>query len=146
MTNKVAIESGQTVSVHYVGKLDDGTEFDNSRLRGEAISVEVGSGTLIAGFDTALLGMTVGETKSFKINSEDAYGEVNPEAFHTVPHSQFPPGHDFVLDEVVQGQSADGQPVMARISGLGEEEVTLDFNHPLAGKTLNFEIEVLSAE
>ncbi len=143
MTNTV--ENGQTVSVHYVGTLDDGTEFDNSRHRGEAISVEVGSGKLIPGFDAALLGMTVGEKKTFTLNPEDAYGDVNPEAFQTVPHTQFPEGHEFALDEVVQGQGPEG-PVIARISALGDTEVTLDFNHPLAGKNLNFEIEVLSAE
>ena len=140
------INTDKIVSVHYVGTFDDGTEFDNSRIRGEAISVEVGSGKVIPGFDSALLGMTVGETKSFKINSEDAYGDVNPEAFQTVPHAAFPPGHDFKLDEMVQGEGPTGQPVIARISSLGNEEVTLDFNHPLAGKNLNFEVEVVSTE
>jgi FKBP-type peptidyl-prolyl cis-trans isomerase len=81
---KNKVEKGQKVSVHYVGTLDDGTEFDNSRTRGEAITVEVGAGKLIAGFDMALLGMTVGEKKSVKIVSEEAYGEVNEDAFQTV--------------------------------------------------------------
>jgi FKBP-type peptidyl-prolyl cis-trans isomerase 2 len=79
MTNTV--QKGQTVSVHYKGTLDDGTEFDNSRNRGKVMKVEVGSGQLISGFDTALMGMTVGEIKSVALTPEDAYGPVTPRRF-----------------------------------------------------------------
>ena len=140
------IVEGQTVSIHYVGKFDDGTEFDNSRARDKPISVELGSGQLIPGFEAALTGMAIGEVKKVKIAAEQAYGEVNPEAYQVVPHTAFPEGFEFKVGEPVYGKSEEGQQVSARIHLLEESRVTLDFNHPLAGKSLNFEIEVLNVE
>lgn len=135
---------GRTVNVHYVGTLDDGTEFDSSRSRGETISFEVGGGQMIRGFDAATEGMTVGQTKSIKLSPTDAYGDVNPEAFQTVPNNAFP--EDFVPETgaMVHGQTPEGQNFSARIHELQENTVTLDFNHPMAGKSLNFEIELVS--
>lgn len=140
------IEKGSTVSVHYVGTLDDGSEFDNSRVRGEPLTCEVGGGQLIAGFDNALVGMTSGETKKFSLDPKDAYGEVVTEAYQTVPKSRFPEGYAFNIGEAVQGQGSDGQFVRAQIESVNEDEVTLNFNHPMAGKNLNFEVEVLKVE
>jgi peptidylprolyl isomerase len=140
------VESGQTVSVHYVGTLDDGTEFDSSRNRGEALTFQVGSGQLIAGFDAALPGMVVGEVKKVALASSDAYGDVNPEAFQRTSRSAFPGEYVFNVGEGVQGTNQEGQPVSARIHALSEDEVTLDFNHPLAGKNLNFEIELVDIQ
>lgn len=87
--SETTVKNGQKVSVHYVGTLDDGTEFDNSRSRGDVISFEVGSGQLISGFDSALPGMVVGEVKSVSLTPEEAYGDVNPEAIETVPKNVF---------------------------------------------------------
>jgi FKBP-type peptidyl-prolyl cis-trans isomerase 2 len=142
MTNTV--QSGQTVSVHYRGTLDDGSEFDNSRTRGEAMAVQVGSGQLIAGFDAALLGMTVGEVKNIHLGAEEAYGPVNNGAVQEVPKTMFPPDFGFKAGEIVQGQGPAGQPLVATIMEEKKETVLLDFNHPMAGKDLNFEIEVMS--
>ncbi len=144
MTNTV--ESGQTVSVHYRGTLDDGSEFDNSRNRGEAMQVQVGSGQLIAGFDTALLGMTVGEVKNIHLGAEDAYGPIHEEAVQEAPKDMFPSDFVFKAGEVVQGRGSMGQPIMAKIVEEKESTVVLDMNHPLAGKDLNFEIELLNIE
>tara|TARA_R110002110_G_scaffold13376_1_gene64054 strand:- start:2213 stop:2713 length:501 start_codon:yes stop_codon:yes gene_type:complete len=138
------VKKGQTVSVHYVGTLDDGTEFDNSRARGDVISFEVGSGQLIPGFDNALPGMTVGETKNVAVTAADAYGDVNPQAVETVPKTVFPPDMPLEVGGMVQGRAPTGQPVVARINAVEEDSVTLDMNHPLAGKNLNFEIELVS--
>ena len=137
------VENGQTVSVHYVGTLDDGTEFDNSRARGEAMSFQVGAGRVIPGFESALTGMSVGDTKSISISADAAYGPVNPDAVQTTPRTAFP--EDFALSEglQVQGQGPNG-PVLATVRGFDEASVTLDMNHPLAGKNLNFEIELVS--
>ena len=140
------VKKGQTVSVHYVGTLDDGTEFDNSRARGDVISFEVGAGQLIPGFDNALPGMTVGETKSVAVTALDAYGEVNPQAVETVPKTVFPPDMPLEVGGMVQGRAPTGQPVVARIEAVEDESVTLDMNHPLAGKNLNFEIELVSID
>ena len=83
MTNTV--QSGQTVSVHYRGTYDDGSEFDNSRNRGEAMEVQVGSGQLLAGFDNALLGMTIGEVKNIHLEAEEAYGPIVEGAVQEIP-------------------------------------------------------------
>ncbi len=144
MTNTV--QSGQTVNVHYRGTLDDGSEFDNSRERGEAMQVEVGSGHLIAGFDAALLGMTVGEVKNIHLGAEDAYGSTDPEAVQEISKTLFPAGFVFKSGELVQGQAPTGQPLMATILEEKDNTVVLDFNHPMAGKDLNFEIELLKIE
>ena len=144
MSDKV--ENGQTVNLHYVGKLEDGTEFDSSRTRNEAMSVEVGSGKLIPGFEEALSGMSVGEVKSVTIEPTQAYGDVSSEAYQTVPRSAFPPEFTFEEGAMVQGRNPMGHSMTAKIESVSEESVVLDFNHPLAGKTLNFEIELLSIE
>ena len=145
-TKSSKVENGQTVSIHYVGTFDDGTEFDNSRAREEAMSLEVGSGQLIPGFEAALPGMIIGEVKNVKLPPEEAYGEVLSEAFQTVPRQAFPPDFEFQEGAMVRGQNPAGQPVTAKINSIDESSVVLDFNHPLAGKTLNFEIEVLSVK
>ena len=138
------VKTGDTVSVHYQGKLDDGTEFDNSRNRGEPLTFQVGSGQVIAGFDVALTGMTVGETKTVSIPPDQAYGSRIDEAVQVVPKTAFPPGFPFTLGQTVQGQGADGNPIAATITAEDMQTVTIDMNHPLAGKNLNFEIELVS--
>ena len=140
------IEIGNTVSVHYVGTLDDGTVFDSSRKRGEPLECQVGSGQLIGGFNDALIGMQPGEKKSVSIDSNDAYGPVIEEAFQTVSRSAFPDNFIFEVGNTVQGQGPDGRMVRAAIEEVGDEELKLDFNHPMAGKNLNFEIEVLEIQ
>ena len=140
------IEVGNNVKVHYVGTLADGTEFDNSYHRGQAMEVEVGSG-LITGFTNALIGMTEGETKTVALIPEDAYGQRYDDAVQTVPKTAFGSDFEFVLGETIQGNGPMG-PFLAKIQSLKEEtqEVILDMNHPLAGKHLNFKIEVVEIE
>lgn len=141
----IKITEGQTVNVHYIGTFDDGTEFDNSYPRGEPISFQVGSNQLIKGFDQAIHGMTIGETKKIRLNPEQAYGEILQEAYQTVPQSAFPPDFDFEVGVMVQGEN-QGQPVRAIIESVSDNTVVLNFNHPLAGKDLNFQIELVSIE
>ena len=138
------VEKGNTVKVHYRGTLDDGTEFDSSHDRGEPITFQVGSGQMIAGFDAALPGMAVGETKNVKLTPEQAYGDANPEAITDIPKASFPPGFNFQVDSMIQGQNEMGQPLLGTINEVKEDAVTVDFNHPMAGKDLNFEIELVS--
>ena len=140
------VENGNTVSFHYVGTLDDGTEFDNSITRGEPLTSQIGQGQMIQGFESALLGMEVGEKKSVLINANDAYGEYNNDAVRSFPIDNFSEGFVPILGETVQGQNELGQTFSATIKESTEDTVTLDFNHPLAGKNLNFEIEVLTIE
>jgi len=140
------VKTGQTVSVHYVGTFDDGTAFDSSRDRGEAQSFEVGAGQLIAGFDSALTGMVVGETKTISLSPDDAYGESDPELFQDVPTSIFPQDFEIEVGATVHGQNGMGHPMTGVVSSLKEDVVTLDLNHPMAGKNLNFEIELLKID
>ena len=124
------IEKGQTVNVHYTGTFEDGTVFDSSRDRGEPITVEVGSGQLIAGFDNALSDMNIGETRNVKLTPEEGYGHRNPDLFHTLPQSNFPEGFEFVVGASVTGQDPNGRPMFATISSIEGDNVILDFNHP----------------
>ena len=136
------VENGNTVSVHYNGTLSDGTEFDSSYTRGEPITFEVGSGQMLPGFDSAVSGMIIGETKDVSIASTDAYGDRNEENVQTIPISTFPEKFDFTKGAMVKGQS-NGQEFMAKIVSTDTHTVTLDFNHPLAGEELNFKIELM---
>ena len=145
-TKNKKVENGQTVELHYVGTLEDGTEFDSSRTRNETISVEVGSGQLITGFDNALTGMKLGEVKNITLKPEEAYGDVDPEAYDIVPLNAFPEGFEPIVGNMVQGTSPHGKPVVAKIDSVSDDNITLNFNHPLAGKTLNFEIELVNIQ
>ena len=137
------VKNGHTVNVHYKGTLNDGTEFDNSHVRGEPLNFEVGSRRLIRGFSEAVLGMKKGETKNVTIPVEAAYGPHNPEAVQAVPKQAFAEGMQFEIGGTVQGNGPRG-PFLARIQEVSDETVTLDMYHPLAGEELNFEIELLS--
>ena len=140
------IENGNTVAVHFIGTFDNGEEFDNSLSRGEPVVCEVGSQSLIKGFNDALVGMTLGETKSISLSPEYAYGERSEEAVKQVSRGLF--GPDFELKEgaTVYGKNDQNQELMAKICEFDSENVTLDFNHPMAGKNLNFEITVVDIE
>ena len=140
---KAAAETGQFVKVHYIGTLEDGTEFDNSYSRQETLDFEVGNPQLLSAFSSALVGMTEGQKKAFEVAPEDAYGVHDPEATVTVPKTSFPEGFEFNPGDTVEGQTADGTPVLAKILAAVEEDVQLDLNHPLAGKKLNFEVELV---
>ena len=137
------VESGNTISVHYRGTLTDGTEFDSSHTRGEPIQFQAGSGEMIAGFDNAVIGMELGGKKNITIPCDEAYGQRNAEAVQVVPRDSFPEDFEFIEGASVQGSGPNGQPFIAKIISASDKEVTLDFNHPLAGETLGFEIEVV---
>ena len=140
------VENGSVVRLHYVGTHEDGTEFDSSRTRGEPMSVVIGAGQLISGFNDALVGMTTGETKTFTLTPEEAYGDVNPDAITKMARNLFP--EDFIIDEGTQIPltSPGGQHVLGTVKEFDDEAVLIDLNHPMAGKNLTFEVEVLSVE
>ena len=138
------VKKGSNVQVHYVGTFEDGTEFDSSVSRGEPISFEVGSGQMIAGFDNAVVGMSVGESKDISLEPEEAYGEHREEYVKTYQRNVFPAEVQLSEGITVAGQNELGQQMIAKVLSVDESEVKLDFNHPMAGKTLNFNIEVVS--
>ena len=139
------VENGSTVHVHYKGIFSDGEIFDDSRARGQTIQVLVGNGVLLKGFESALLGMTEGEVKTVSLSSEEAYGPIKEEAFVTAPKSAFPPDFEFQEGLMVTGNSSKGT-FQAKIVSFTEDEVKLDHNHPLAGKDVSFEIELVKID
>ena len=136
-------QNGSKVKVHYIGTLNDGSEFDNSYKRGATLDFEVGGGQMIKGFDEAVLDMEVGQKKTVTIPPAEAYGEYSEEANIKVPKSNFPENFEFIQGGLVEGSTESGQPVAALILEIHENEVLMDFNHPLAGESLNFEIELV---
>lgn len=143
----MAVVKGDKVKVHYRGTLtENGLEFDSSYERNETLNFEVGSGQMIQGFDNALLGMEKGDTKQVTISANEAYGESREEAIQSVPKTNFPPNFDGKVGSMVQGQNQMGQPIQALIVEEQEDSYVLDFNHPLAGKELNFSIELVDVE
>ena len=145
-TNNTTANRGTTVKVHYRGTLSDGTEFDNSNTRGTPIEFTVGAGQMIRGFDTAVEGMTIGETKTVNIPCAEAYGETNPDANTEIPRSAFPDDLELTEDMPVPLRGPQGQPFTGRITALTEAAVTVDLNHPLAGQDLQFEIELVEVQ
>jgi|TARA_A100000164_G_C21417071_1_gene544924 FKBP-type peptidyl-prolyl cis-trans isomerase 2 len=137
------VENGSSVELHYKGTFPDGEVFDDSRARGETMNIEVGEGMLIKAFESALLGMSEGETKTINLTADEAYGQPIPEAVVTAPKTAFPDGFPFMEGMPVQGQGPNGEPVRAKIVSFTDTDVTLDHNHPLAGKDINFEIELV---
>ena len=131
------------VTVHYRGTDASGEEFDSSYERNEPISFVLGSGQMISGFDTAVDGMSVGETKTVTLTPEEAYGDVNPEAKTTFPKSGFPEGIEVKVGMRVPLRAPNGQTVIGFLTEEHEDTVTVDLNHPLAGQTLQFEIELV---
>lgn len=138
------VENGHNVKVHYVGTLEDGTEFDNSKYRGKTLDFTVGSAKLLQGFNDAIIGMKVGEKKSVTLAAEAAYGPVDPNAFQDCPKDKF---EDMQIEVggMIKGNSPQG-PFLAKIHEIKDDNVVLDFNHPLAGKDLSFEIELVEIE
>ncbi len=141
LINKTA-QRGERVKVHYRGTLDDGFEFDTS-VGGEPLVFMIGSGDVISGFEEGATGMSVGELKTITIDPEGAYGPHRKELIVEMPWEYFP--EDIVPEVGMQLNLVDenGEEVPVLVVDVDEETVTLDANHPLAGKTLTFDIELL---
>lgn len=137
----MTVNDGQTVRVHYRGTLDDGTEFDSSAGR-DPLEFTVGEGQVIPGFDAAVREMSLGDKKTVTIPSCDAYGDHMEEGVQVVPMEAF---GEQVPEEgwAVEFEGPEGQRLAAIIVEVGDESCTLDFNHPMAGKDLTFELELV---
>lgn len=138
------VAKGRKVAVHYRGTLDNGEEFDSSEGR-EPLEFVVGQGDLIPGFEEAVLGMEPGQEKTVTLAPEDAYGTYEEELVIEGPRSSFPSG------KVELGQSftvhlKSGEEAEGRVTRVDAQKVTLDFNHPLAGKRLTFHLKVVRVE
>jgi peptidylprolyl isomerase len=136
------VKKGDTVKVHYTGKLNDGTVFDTSINR-EPLMFTIGQGNMIPGFEQAVLGMSVGDSKVANIPSTEAYGEKKDEMMVDVPRTQVPANIEPEVGMQLAVQQPDGSSIPVTITEVSEEKIVLDANHPLAGKDLIFEIELV---
>ncbi len=134
--------AGDTVKVHYTGKLDDGTVFDSSEGR-DPLEFKLGEGHVIPGFEKAVEGMKTGESETVTIEAEDAYGPYQDEMVFRVSSDEMPEDLDPKVGEQLQMRQSDGGMVAVTVKGIDEKEVALDANHPLAGEALTFEIELV---
>ena len=134
---------GKTCRTHYRGTLDDGTQFDSSYDRGEPLEFVCGAGQMIPGFDAAVADMEVGEIKDVRLTPAEAYGEADPEAIFSVEIARVPGADQVSVGQRVYLQDQFGRPIPARIAAKDDTMITFDTNHEMAGKALNFRIELL---
>ena len=138
-------KSGDQVAVHYTGKHTDGSIFDSSEGR-TPLEFQIGSGMVIKGFDDGVTGMSIGDKKTIVIPAAEAYGEHSPENTVSMERSQIPSHIELELGSSLNMHQDGGQVVEVVITHLTETHVTLDANHPLAGKDLTFDLELISIQ
>ncbi|MEJ2156660.1 MAG: peptidylprolyl isomerase [Desulfobacteraceae bacterium] len=136
------VENGMFVSVHYTGTLESGEQFDSSIGR-TPLEFKVGDGQMIKGFDAQVVGMSLNEKKKFTLAPEDAYGDRNEDYQREFPRSEMPPDFDPQVGQTLALSTPDGQRFPARIAAVDDDQIIFDLNHPLAGQSLTFDIEVV---
>ena len=136
-------KNGDTVKIHYTGTLDDGTEFDSSAGR-DPLEFQLGGGQVIPGFDNAVEGMTVGDSKNVRIEPDEAYGQRHEQLVQDVQRSALPDDLTPEVGMALQSQSPDGRVMMLTVTAVAEDTITVDGNHPLAGQSLSFDIELVA--
>jgi peptidylprolyl isomerase len=135
-------KNGDTVKVHYTGKLEDGTVFDTSIER-DPLQFTIGEGRVIPGFEQTVVGMNPGESKTTKIPADKAYGPHRKEMVLVVDRNQFPVDLKPKVGQQLQSRQADGGAMRVTVTDVSESSVTLDANHPLAGKDLTFDVRLV---
>ncbi len=138
----MAAKSGDTVKVHYTGKLPDGSVFDSSEGRAP-IEFTIGQGQVIPGFEAGVVGMNPGDHKTFEIVSDQAYGPRAPDRMLTVPKEQLPDGMEPQVGQRLEVRQANGPAIPVQVTDIDESQITLDANHPLAGQNLTFETQLV---
>ena len=136
-----SVKEGDTVRVHYTGKLEDGTVFDTSE-DGASMEFKVGEGELLKAFEQGVVGMSVGETKTIQIPAEEAYGPRKDEMVFEFDRTRAPENFDAEIGQELQMYRADGKPVTLTVIGKSEKSFTMDCNHSLAGKNLTFDVRL----
>ena len=137
-----AVVAGKKVKIHYTGTFDNGEVFDSSR-EAAPLEFEVGSGQVIPGFDNAVIGMKVGEQKQVRLPEDEAYGPYNQEMVFDADPNQFADGLTPEVGQQFQTEMEDGTPLLLTVKSVEGGKIRLDANHPMAGKVLNFELEVV---
>jgi FKBP-type peptidyl-prolyl cis-trans isomerase SlyD len=138
------VKDGQMVSLHYTVKGTDGKVIDSSKDK-EPMKYIHGRNMMIPGLEKELTGMKVGGEKHVTVKPEDAYGPVSKDAFHEIPKDKLP-ANGLKVGAMLTGQGPQGQPIQARVYKIKEKTVVVDFNHPLAGRTLNFDVKVVDIQ
>lgn len=141
----MAAKDGDTVVVHYKGTLDDGTVFDTSRGR-EPLVFELGSGSMIKGFDNGVHGMQVGEIKTVTIAADEAYGQHRDDLIFSIERDRLPEGLDPQVGQQLEMSQADGRRIIIVVTDVSDSAITVDANHRLAGKDLTFEMELIQVK
>ncbi len=139
------VKEKDQVSVHYTGTLENGEVFDSSKER-DPLSFTVGAGQMIPGFDNAVKGMKLNEVKKVTIPAGEAYGEPRPELVQEVSKEQLPEGLEPHVGQQLASELSNGQQITVYVTDVKPEKIVVDANHPLAGKDLNFEIEVVKID
>ena len=139
----MTVKKGDKVKVEYTGTLENGSVFDSSEKVGKPLEFEIGAGQIIPGFEKAVMEMKKGDEKEIKLKPEEAYGAPNPQLVKKVPKEQLPPGQEPKPGMILLIKLPTGQQVPARITEVTDKDVSIDLNHPLAGKTLNFKIKLV---
>lgn len=134
---------GKKVRTHYRGTFNDGTQFDSSYDRGEPLEFVCGAGMMIPGYDTAVAEMEVGETVQIHLTPSEAYGEADPRAIFTVPLAHLPGAEELTVGQRIYLQNSYGQPLPVKVTAMDDCTITFDANHEMAGKELNFTIELV---
>ncbi len=142
----MAVEKGKKLKVEYTGTLEDGSVFDSSEKHGAPLEFTAGEGQMIKGFDDAVMGMEKDEEKEFSVEADEAYGEPKDELVREFPKEQVPTEEELKPGMVLAVTLPEGQQVPVVVKDVNDTNVTLDFNHPLAGKKLNFKIKVTDIE
>ena len=140
-----AVTEGSKVKVHYTGTFDDGEVFDSSRQT-DPFEFEVGAGQVIPGLDNAVVGMQAGDSKQIRLEEEEAYGPYRDEMVFDADPSQFEEGLSPQVGQQFQTQLQDGSPLLLTVKAVDDGKITLDANHPMAGKALNFDLEIISID
>ncbi len=135
------VAEGKTVSVNYTLTVDG--KIEDSNKGKPPLEFKTGAHQMIPGFEKAVMGMKTGEKKSFRVKPEDGYGPVNPQAFKEVPKKQLPAGMTPKAGMMLSAKGQNGRQIPVRIKEVKKDTVVMDFNHPLAGKTLIFDVEVV---
>ncbi len=136
------VRSGDVVRLHYTGRLEDGSEFGSSAGR-DPLELRVGAGEVIAGLDSRLDGMTVGEEETVTVPVEEAYGPRDERQVHVIPRSAIPPSIDLSVGTPLQATTPEGRQIQLQVTDFDDSQVTVDANHPLAGHDLTFDLTVV---
>lgn len=136
------VKQGDTVKVHYTGKLDDGSIFDTSADR-EPLEFTVGAGAVIPGFEAAVIGLQPGESRETTIDTNNAYGPRSADLVTEVKREQLPPDLEVAIGQQLQVSLENGQTTVVLVTDVTDASITIDANHPLAGQALTFSIELV---